>query len=65
MGVLVIGSGLQTTDPLNFAASGVLYADPAQVVSDLTSRGLLPNDLKGVTVYWAGHGRRRRVRSSR
>ncbi|GAA1445826.1 OmpA family protein [Leifsonia poae] len=56
MGVLVMGSGLQTTDPLNFAASGVLYADPAQVVSDLTSRGLLPKDLKGVTVYWAGMG---------
>ncbi|MFI5060803.1 MAG: OmpA family protein [Actinomycetales bacterium] len=56
MGVLVVGSGLQTTDPLNFAASGVLYADPAQVVSDLRSRGLLPTDLKGVTVYWSGMG---------
>ncbi|WP_431279971.1 OmpA family protein [Leifsonia poae] len=56
MGVLVTGSGLQTTDPLNFAASGVLYADPAQVVSDLQSRGLLPTDLKGVTVYWSGMG---------
>jgi outer membrane protein OmpA-like peptidoglycan-associated protein len=56
MGVLVIGSGLQTTDPLDFSASGVLYADPAQVVSDLTSRGLLPTDLKGVTVYWSGMG---------
>lgn len=56
MGVLVVGSGLQTTDPLNFATSGVLYADPAQVVSDLTSRGLLPTDLKGVTVYWSGLG---------
>ncbi len=56
MGVLVIGSGLQTTDPLNFSTSGVLYADPAQVVSDLTSRGLLPTDLKGVTVYWSGMG---------
>ncbi|MEO7015287.1 MAG: OmpA family protein [Leifsonia sp.] len=56
MGVLVVGSGLQTTDPLNFAASGVLYADPAQVVSDLRSRGLLPTDLNGVTVYWSGMG---------
>ncbi|MFF1634227.1 OmpA family protein [Leifsonia sp. NPDC058248] len=56
MGVLVVGSGLQTTDPLNFAASGVLYADPAQVVGDLRSRGLLPTDLKGVTVYWSGLG---------
>jgi OOP family OmpA-OmpF porin len=56
MGVLVMGSGLQTTDPLDFAASGVLYADPAQVVSDLQSRGLLPTDLKGVTVYWSGMG---------
>lgn len=56
MGVLVIGSGLQTTDPLDFAGSGLLYADPAQVVSDLTSRGLLPTGLKGVTVYWSGMG---------
>lgn len=56
MGVLVVGSGLQTTDPLNFSASGVLYAEPAQVVSDLQSRGLLPTDLKGVTVYWSGMG---------
>jgi OOP family OmpA-OmpF porin len=56
LGVLVMGSGLQTTDPLNFATSGVLYADPAQVVSDLQSRGLLPTDLKGVTVYWSGMG---------
>ncbi len=56
MGVLVIGSGLQTTDPLDFASSGVLYAQPAQVVSDLKSRNLLPADLKGVTVYWSGMG---------
>ncbi|MBW8871893.1 MAG: OmpA family protein [Leifsonia sp.] len=56
LGVIVVGSGLQTTDPLNFAGTGLLYADPAQVVSDLTSRGLLPTDLKGVTVYWAGMG---------
>ena len=56
MGVVVAGSGLQTTDPLNFAGSGLLYADPAQVVADLKSRGLLPTDLKGVTVYWAGMG---------
>ena len=56
MGVVVIGSGLQTTDPLNFAGTGLLYADPAQVVADLTSRNLLPSDLKGVTVYWSGMG---------
>jgi outer membrane protein OmpA-like peptidoglycan-associated protein len=56
MGVVVLGSGLQTTDPLNFAGTGLLYADPAQVVADLRSRGLLPTDLKGVTVYWSGMG---------
>jgi outer membrane protein OmpA-like peptidoglycan-associated protein len=56
MGVVVVGSGLQTTDPLNFAGTGLLYADPAQVVSDLTTRNLLPTDLKGVTVYWSGMG---------
>ncbi|MGO4299477.1 OmpA family protein [Leifsonia sp. RAF41] len=56
MGVVVIGSGLQTTDPLNFAGTGLLYADPTQVVSDLTARNLLPSDLKGVTVYWSGMG---------
>lgn len=56
MGVVVLGSGLQTTDPLNFAGTGLLYADPAQVVSDLSSRNLLPKDLNGVTVYWSGMG---------
>ncbi|MEV8214693.1 OmpA family protein [Leifsonia sp. NPDC077715] len=56
MGVIVVGSGLQTTDPLNFAGTGLLYADPAQVVADLTARNLLPSDLKGVTVYWSGMG---------
>lgn len=56
LGVLVIGSGLQTTDPLDFAGSGLLYADPAQVVADLSARGLLPTGLKGVTVYWSGMG---------
>lgn len=56
MGVIVVGSGLQTTDPLNFAGTGLLYADPAQVVADLTARKLLPADLKGVTVYWSGMG---------
>jgi outer membrane protein OmpA-like peptidoglycan-associated protein len=56
MGVVVIGSGLQTTDPLNFAGTGLLYADPAQVVADLKARNLLPADLKGVTVYWSGMG---------
>lgn len=56
LGVIVVGSGLQTTDPLNFAGTGLLYAEPAQVVSDLTARGLLPSDLKGVTVYWSGMG---------
>lgn len=56
LGVLVFGSGLQTADPLDFAGSGLLYADPAQVVSDLQTRGLLPTDLKGVTVYWSGMG---------
>ncbi|WP_223694939.1 OmpA family protein [Leifsonia poae] len=56
MGVLVQGSGLQTTDPLNFSTSGLLYAEPAQVVSDLQTRKLLPADLSGVTVYWSGLG---------
>jgi len=56
MGVVVLGSGLQTTDPLNFAGTGLLYADPAQVVSDLSARNLLPKDLNGVTVYWSGMG---------
>ncbi|GIT81203.1 hypothetical protein LLS1_28720 [Leifsonia sp. LS1] len=56
MGVLVVGSGLQTVDPLDFAGTGLLSADPQQVVADLTSRGLLPTDLKGVTVYWSGMG---------
>jgi outer membrane protein OmpA-like peptidoglycan-associated protein len=56
MGVLVVGSGLQTTDPLDFATSDILDASPSQVASDLQSRSLLPTDLKGVTVYWSGLG---------
>lgn len=56
MGVLVVGNGLQTVDPLNFAVKGLLTAEPKQVVADLRSRGELPKDLKGVTVYWSGLG---------
>ena len=56
MGVLVIGNGLQTVDPLNFAVHGLLTADAQQVVADLKSKGELPTDLKGVTVYWSGLG---------
>jgi OmpA-OmpF porin, OOP family len=57
LGVLVSGSGLQTVDPLNFAAiEGLLYADPAAVASDLRARSLLPHELTGVTVYWSGFG---------
>ncbi|GAB3394799.1 hypothetical protein GCM10027568_26020 [Humibacter soli] len=56
MGVMVAGSGLQTVDPLNFAVTGLLTADPSQVVADLKSKGELPTDLSGVTVYWSGLG---------
>jgi outer membrane protein OmpA-like peptidoglycan-associated protein len=56
MGVLVVGSGLQTVDPLNFAVQGLLTADPQQVAADLKSKGELPKDLEGVTVYWSGLG---------
>lgn len=56
MGVLVVGSGLQTVDPLNFAVKGLLTADPQQVAADLKSKGELPKDLEGVTVYWSGLG---------
>ncbi|WP_346769275.1 OmpA family protein [Planctomonas sp. JC2975] len=56
MGVLVVGNGLQTVDPLNFAVKGLLSAEPQQVASDLKSKGELPTDLSGVTVYWSGLG---------
>jgi outer membrane protein OmpA-like peptidoglycan-associated protein len=56
MGVLVVGSGLQTVDPLNFAVQGLLTADPQQVAADLKSKGELPKHLEGVTVYWSGLG---------
>ncbi|WP_243061846.1 OmpA family protein [Humibacter sp. RRB41] len=56
MGVVVVGSGLQTVDPLNFAVSGLLTADPSTVVADLKSKGELPTDLSGITVYWSGLG---------
>lgn len=56
MGVLVVGNGLQTVDPLDFAVKGLLTAEPKQVASDLQSKGELPKNLKGVTVYWSGLG---------
>ena len=56
MGVIVVGSGLQTVDPLDFAVSGLLTADPSKVAADLKSKGELPTDLSGVTVYWSGLG---------
>lgn len=56
LGVLVIGNGLQTVDPLNFAVKGLLSADPAAVAADLKAKGELPKHLDGVTVYWSGLG---------
>lgn len=57
LGVAVVGSGIQTVDPLDFSVTdGLLYAAPAQVAHDLAARGLLPASLKGMTVYWSNLG---------
>jgi outer membrane protein OmpA-like peptidoglycan-associated protein len=55
LGIVVVGSGLQSVDPMNFALGQLLYADPGAVAADLAERGLLP-DLGGATVYWFGMG---------
>jgi len=53
--VLVVGSGLQNVDPLDFRKLGWNF-DPRAVVRDLTTRRLLP-DLRGKQVIFAGLGR--------
>lgn len=54
--IVVIGTGLQTTDPLNFAMGDLLYADAVEVAAGLERRGLLPSSLKGVEIIWSGIG---------
>lgn len=53
--VLVADSGLSTVAPLDFTATGVLSADPAEVATFLERTNALP-DLSGVTVVLAGIG---------
>lgn len=55
--VIVIGSGLSDTQPLNFAANDLLHADPAAVRSSLkSSENIIPGDLAGVKILWSGLG---------
>lgn len=55
--VLVIGSGLSDSQPLNFANGDLLHADPADVLAQLKSKGTIAqDDLKGVRIVWSGLG---------
>jgi OmpA-OmpF porin, OOP family len=53
--VVLVDSGVQTVAPLDFHVPGLLDADPAAVVKELSSNGYLP-DLRGRTVVLAGIG---------
>ncbi|WP_051795042.1 OmpA family protein [Kibdelosporangium aridum] len=53
--IVLLDSGLQTVDPVNFTTDGFLLSDPAEVVGHLKNaeRNLLP-DLAGRTVVLSG-----------
>ena len=53
--VVLLDSGLQTTAPLDFRTSGMLDAQPAEVVAFLTKANALP-DLHGKQVVLIGTG---------
>ncbi|SDH48207.1 OmpA family protein [Pseudonocardia oroxyli] len=53
--VVLADSGLQTVAPLDFRQTGLLDADPADVVEHLRAQRRLP-DLTGVTVVLSGIG---------
>lgn len=55
--LVVVHSGLQTVDPLDFArVDTLLLAPPSAVAADFSERGLLPASIAGRTIYWAGLG---------
>ncbi len=55
--VLVIGSGLSDTQPLNFANGDLLHADPAEVLDTLKKSGTVAaSELEGVKIVWSGLG---------
>lgn len=55
--VIVIGSGLSDTQPLNFANSDLLHSDPKQVIERLKSTGIIsPNQFMGLKIMWSGLG---------
>lgn len=55
--VLVVGSGLSDSQPLNFTQGDLLHADPMDVVEGLErGRSFVPGELSGVTVVWSGIG---------
>ena len=55
--VLVVGSGLSDSQPLNFANGDLLHADPADVLAQLKAKGTIAqDDLKGVRIVWSGLG---------
>lgn len=55
--VLVIGSGLSDTQPLNFANGDLLHADPVEVLDKLKQSGTVAaGELDGVKIVWSGLG---------
>lgn len=55
--VLVIGSGLSDTQPLNFANGDLLHADPIEVLDELKQSGTVAaGELEGVKIVWSGLG---------
>ena len=55
--VLVIGSGLSDTQPLNFADNDLLHTDPNEILTSLkTSNTISANSLSGVRIIWSGMG---------
>lgn len=55
--VLVVGSGLSDSQPLNFANGDLLHADPAEVLNQLKAKGTIAQgDLEGVRIVWSGLG---------
>lgn len=55
--VLVVGSGLSDSQPLNFAQSDLLHAEPTEIINTLRQdNSIIPGELSGVQVIWSGLG---------
>lgn len=55
--LIVIGSGLSDSQPLNFAANDLLHANPKEVLAELkTGEYIVPGELSGIKIVWSGIG---------